>query len=145
MTALIPRPGRRSLGRRRRDMDSLWDRFLMEPVPFTQMPDTPWFPAADINDNEKEVIVTAELPGLDPEDVDVKVSGDMLTIRGEKKREQDEDNYYERYFGSFERSFQLPSEVSSDNADARFKNGVLKITLPKSESESRKSIKIQAE
>ncbi len=141
MTAIIPRPRFRNRALRR-NMENLWDRFLMEPDLFGQMEDAPWFPAADINDNEKEVIVTAELPGLSPDDVDIKASGDILTIRGEKKSEEKDDTHYERYFGSFERSFQLPSEVNSDKADATFKNGVLKIKLPKSESESGKSIKI---
>jgi HSP20 family protein len=144
MTAIIPRPRYRNRALRR-NMGNPWDQFLLDPDLFGQMEEGPWFPAADINDNDKEVIVTAELPGLNPEDVDIKASGDMLTIRGEKKSEEEDDNHYERYFGSFERSFRLPSEVSSEKAEATYKNGVLKIKLPKSESESRKAIKIMTQ
>ena len=144
MTAIIPRPRYRNRALRR-NRGNLWDRFMLDPDLFGQMEDGPWFPAADINDNDKEVIVTAEIPGLNPDDVDIKASGDMLTIRGEKKSEEKDDNHYERYFGSFERSFQLPSEVSSDKAEATYKKGVLKIKLPKSEIEPRKAIKIMTQ
>jgi HSP20 family protein len=144
MTAIMPRPRYRNRSLRR-NMGNIWDRFVPDLDLFGQMGEGPWFPPADINDNDKEVIVSAEIPGLDPDDVEIKASGDMLTIRGEKKSEEKDDTHYERYFGSFERTFQLPSEVSSDKAEATYKNGVLKIKLPKPESESRKAIKIMTQ
>ncbi len=144
MTSHLPRPRYRNRAMQR-NMGSLWNRTLADPEMFGQMDDGPWFPPTDIDDKEKEVVVRAELPGLDPDAVDIKVSGDMLTIRGEKKSETSDDNYYERYFGRFERSFLLPAEVDSDKAEATFKKGVLKIKLPKSETESRKAIKIMTQ
>lgn len=144
MTSHMPRPRYRNRAMQR-NMGSLWSRSVPQQDMFGQMDDGPWFPLTDINDNEKEVVVRAELPGLDPKDVDIKVSGDMLTLRGEKKSEKSDDNYYERYFGRFERSFLLPAEVDSDKAEATYKKGVLKIKLPKSETESRKAIKIMTQ
>lgn len=92
-------------------------------------------PRVDVTENEKEVRITAELPGLEEKDIDVSLSNDVLTISGEKKAEKEDkgDNYYrmERSYGSFHRSIPLSTEVNSDQCDATFKNGVLQITLPK--------------
>jgi HSP20 family protein len=106
-------------------------------------------PRVDVTENEKEVRITAELPGLEEKDIDVSLSNDVLTISGEKKAEKEDkgDNYYrmERSYGSFRRSIPLPTEVNSDQCDATFKNGVLQITLPKVHSkESAKKITIKA-
>jgi HSP20 family protein len=92
-------------------------------------------PAVDINETEKEVVVTAELPGVSDKDIELTLVGDILTIRGNKKTEHEEkigDSYYvERRFGSFTRSLRLPFDVSDEKVDAKFKNGVLTIHLPK--------------
>lgn len=106
-------------------------------------------PRVDVTENEKEVRITAELPGLEEKDIDVSLNNDTLTIRGEKKAEKEDkgDNYYrmERSYGSFHRSIPLPTEVNSDQCDATFKNGVLQITLPKVHSkESAKKITVKA-
>jgi HSP20 family protein len=105
------------------------------------------WPSLEVNATENDLRVSAELPGLDPNDVEILVEGDVLTIRGEKKSEtEDRDRHFsERYYGRFERSLRLPFEVQDDKADASFKNGVLTVTLPKSArvAESAKRIAIK--
>lgn len=92
-------------------------------------------PRVDITENDKEVNITAELPGLDEKGVEVSLSNDVLTISGEKKAEKEDkgENYYhmERSYGSFQRAIALPAEVDADKVEATFRNGVLQITLPK--------------
>jgi HSP20 family protein len=87
------------------------------------------------------------LPGLEAKDVNVSISGDLLTITGEKKREKEEKDehhhYIERYTGTFQRSFRLPVAIQSDKVEASFKKGVLKITLPKAEEARKKAIEIK--
>ena len=95
----------------------------------------PAVPAVDFTDTEKAYELTAELPGIDEKNVDVKVANGVLTIKGEKHEEKEEKkkDYYlrERNFGSFERSFQVPDGVDADKIEASFKKGVLTVTLPK--------------
>jgi HSP20 family protein len=92
------------------------------------------WPKIELNDGEKELIVSAELPGMTEKDVQVEIANGVLTIRGEKKAERmGEGKYFtERYYGSFERQIPL-EDVHEDKAEASFKNGVLTISLPKSE------------
>jgi len=103
-------------------------------------------PAVDMRDNEKEFVIKAELPGVDEKDVEVTVTGDTVTIRGEKKEEkenQDKNYYYmERNYGSFHRVIPLPTEADPDKAEARFKNGVMEIRIPKNQASQAKGIKI---
>jgi HSP20 family protein len=107
-------------------------------------------PQVDVTENDKEVKVIAELPGLTEQDVEVSLSNDVLTISGEKKHEKEDkgENYYrmERSYGSFQRAIPLPVEVQSDKVEATFKNGVLTVTLPKSPqaTQNRKKITIKA-
>ena len=106
-----------------------------------------WVPAFDVMENEKEYIVEAELPGIDVKDLEVTISDGLLTIRGEKKREREhnEENYYrlERSFGSFHRSFRIPEKILVDKIDATYKNGILKLTLPKAEVPEVKKIEVK--
>jgi HSP20 family protein len=92
-------------------------------------------PAVDIAETEKEIVVTAEMPGLDEKDIQLTVSGDLLTLKGEKKleHEQKDGNGYrrERQFGTFSRVIRLPFEVKDENVEATYKKGVLTIHLPK--------------
>jgi HSP20 family protein len=92
-------------------------------------------PSVDVTENDKEVTVTAEIPGLDEKDIEVVLSDDLLTIKGEKREEQEEKkkDYYvmERRYGSFQRSFRLPDTVDRDKIDASFVNGLLTIHAPK--------------
>jgi len=92
-------------------------------------------PSIDVEDTDKEIVITAELPGLDRNDFDVTLSGDVLTIKGEKKDEREDNNggvqYFERRFGSFSRSIRLPFEAGEEKVDASYDKGVLKIRVPK--------------
>ncbi len=92
-------------------------------------------PAVDVTETEKGYKVVAELPGMDEKNIEVKIANGMLTIKGEKQEEKEEEkqDYYvrERSFGSFERTFQVPDGVDLDKVDASFKKGVLTVTLPK--------------
>jgi HSP20 family protein len=131
----------------RRDMDRAFDRFFHQPG--TQVM-SPWVPAVDVREDENEIHVATELPGLAPEDVHVTVEKGVLTITGEKKQEmqegKEEGNYhlFERRFGRFERSFTLPRTVNADQVKARFEQGVLTITLPKAESAKPRKVQIEA-
>jgi HSP20 family protein len=92
-------------------------------------------PAIDMTENEKEICLRAELPGVDEKDVEIKLDGDVLTIRGEKRQERtdegDQRRVFERTYGSFERSVRLPFEPADDEVKAEFKNGVLTVTAKK--------------
>ncbi len=94
-----------------------------------------WAPSVDIFETENEVVLTAEVPGIDEKDIEIKVEDNSLTIRGERKFEKEtkEENYHriERSYGSFFRSFTLPSTVDQDKVEAQYENGVLKIQMPK--------------
>lgn len=93
------------------------------------------WPHVEVVERDKEIRVTAELPGLDEKDVEIQVDDDVLTLRGEKRTEIDDKDrrYSERYYGRFERQIALPAEVDDDRANATFRNGVLTVTLPKTE------------
>jgi HSP20 family protein len=103
-------------------------------------------PAVDFAEDDKAYTVTAELPGIEEKDIDVTVSGGMLTIKGEKKKEREEKNknYYlsERSYGSFQRAFSLPEGIDQNKIAANFAKGVLTVTLPKN-AEAQKSQKIE--
>jgi HSP20 family protein len=101
-------------------------------------------PRIDIDESDQEIHISAELPGVPMEGVDVSVDGDVLTIRGEKRCERKDERacVSERYYGSFQRAIQLPFEPDPDKVQANFENGVLKIALPK-QDQSLKAHKIQ--
>ncbi len=105
-----------------------------------------WAPPVDIYETENELVLKADLPGLQDKDIDVRVENNMLTIRGERKFEKDvnEDNYLrvERTYGSFTRSFSLPNTVSSESVRAEYRNGVLTLHMAKLEESKPKQIKI---
>ena len=130
----------------RREMDNLWNRSLGE-TPLARTSTESWLPSVDISETKDNFVVKAEFPGLETKDVNVSISGDILTIKGEKKAEEEEkDEHYhrvERYSGSFQRVFQLPSRVKADNIEATFDKGVLKVTLPKVEEAKKKEIKVK--
>jgi len=105
------------------------------------------YPAVDIYQDDHNVIVEAQLAGIEPTDVELSIHNDVLSLRGklEKKTEIDEKNYYRKEIrsGQFHRSVALPADVLADAADAVYENGVLKITIPKEEKKQVKEIKIQ--
>lgn len=107
---------------------------------------TTWAPAVDIYETENELVLRADLPGINEKDLDVRVENNMLTVRGERKFEQQvkEDNYLriERTYGSFSRSFGLPNSVNTEAIKAEYKNGVLTVELPKRAESKPKQVKV---
>ena len=103
-------------------------------------------PSIDVYDSGNEVLVKADVPGLKTDEIDVSIYNNVLTIKGEKKRENEvsDKNYIrsERFYGSFSRSVQLPSEVDQNNVSASYKNGVLELKIPKKEEAKTKHINI---
>jgi HSP20 family protein len=138
----------------RNDLDTLFDEFLAPG--FDRRSSPRWFgrsesgfiPSADVTENDREVRVSMEVPGVEEKDVDVEIDGNSLIVRGEKKKEvtteKEDYRHYERSFGSFQRVIPLPEGLEEDRARARFKKGVLTVTVPKSgeERRSRKRIEI---
>ena len=90
-----------------------------------------FLPRVDVSETGKEVRISAELPGLDEKDVEVTVTNNMLTIKGEKEEEEGDYYHSERSYGYFDRTIALPQGIDADNAKAKFKKGVLKVTIPK--------------
>jgi HSP20 family protein len=105
-----------------------------------------WAPAVDIVENEKELVLKADLPDLNEKDIDVRIENNMLTFSGERKYEKDvkEDNFLrvERAYGSFSRSFSLPNTVNTEAIKAEYKNGVLTVRVPKREEARPKQVKV---
>ncbi len=151
---LVPRFGRNVLPIRReeadpfrdfqRQMNRLFDDFFGDFPVMDRGREPGWaaagfVPRVDISETDQEVRVSAELPGMDEKDITVELRNDMLTIRGEKKSEQDERgrNWHrrEQIHGSFQRSLGLPAGVETEKAKAQFRKGVLTVTVPKREGE----------
>jgi len=109
---------------------------------------TNWVPLADIYENDSDLIAKVELPGVDPNRVDVRVENNVLTIRGERPFDQKvaQENYHrlERSFGTFSRSFALPTTIDADKIHAEYRDGILNLRLPKSERAKPKRIQIAA-
>jgi HSP20 family protein len=105
-----------------------------------------WAPAVDILERDGNIVLKAELPGVDPKDVDIRVENNTLTLRGERRIDGDakREDYHrvERSYGAFERSFSLPTVVDTEKIRAEYKDGVLKLTLPKKEEAKPKQISI---
>ncbi len=105
-----------------------------------------WAPVVDIFETEKEIVLQAELPGMQEKDIDIKVEDNVLSVSGERRMEKEvkEENYHriERAYGSFNRSFTLPRTVDREGIKAAYKDGVLKVSLPKKEEVKPKQIKI---
>jgi HSP20 family protein len=106
-----------------------------------------WLPRFDVTETDENIVVKAYMPGIDVNDLDISLSNGVLTVRGEKKHEHKEEkenvHLYERRFGSFCRSFTLPSEVDADKVDAAYKDGVLTLTIPKGEAAKPRKIEVK--
>jgi HSP20 family protein len=104
-------------------------------------------PTLDVYEEKDDLIVKAEIPGLNKEDIDISLEGNALTIKGEKKKEEEvkENDYYrcERSFGAFSRSIELPVDVKADKVNATFTNGVLEIRLPKADGAKKNVVKVK--
>ncbi len=109
---------------------------------------TVWNPSVDIFENDNEIVIKAELPGMNAKDIDVRLENNVLTLKGERhfEKETKEENYHriEREYGTFIRSFALPTAVNGDTVTADYKDGILKIVLPKKEETKSKPIKVAA-
>lgn len=131
----------------REAMNRLFEDSIVRPFNWPSMFDG-GAPSIDMIDAGDNVIVKASLAGVKPEDIDITVTGDLLTLKGEVKTEQktEEANYIrqERRYGAFERSLTLPAQVVADKAKTEFENGVLTLTLPKAEGVKPKIIKIKS-
>jgi HSP20 family protein len=134
----------RELVTMRDDMDRLFDTFFGRQP---QAMDEFWRPAIDIEENNGNLMVRAEIPGMNKDDIKVSVKEDLLKISGERKHENEtkEKTFHriERSYGKFERIIRLPSEVDADKVKASYKDGVLNVTLPKPESMKPKRIDVE--
>lgn len=137
----------REIARLRQEMDRLWDEYFGPGRRALQPLEETWVPAVDVAESADKITVKAEIPGLEPKDIEISMVGDTLTIKGEKKveREEKEENYHliERSYGSFSRSMKMPAAVDPDKVEATYKNGVLTIILPKKEEVKPKTIEIK--
>ena len=108
-----------------------------------------WSPSVDIYENKDQIVLEAELPGMNREDFDLSVENNVITLRGERhfEKKDDSDNYHrvERAYGSFTRSFTLPQTVAAEGANAEYRNGVLRVTLPKKEETKARRIEVKGE
>ncbi len=157
LKSLIPVGGDRTVARRdfadmftslQREIDRLFEDFTMRWwAPATQRSPGELVPRMDVTETDKEIEITAELPGLEDKDVQVGVADNVLIIKGEKKAEKDEKdrNYrvYERSYGSFYRTLELPSGVDVDAIKASLSNGVLRVTVPKPASTKVKKVEVK--
>jgi len=127
------------------EVNRLFDGFFGRPSQVGAM-ERVWAPAVDMYETKDELVVTAELPGLNEKDIHLSISGDVLTLRGERiwNQEVKQESYYrgERWFGKFERSVPLPMPVQADKVSASYRDGVLTVKLPKVEEIKAKEIKI---
>lgn len=145
MRTLMPFMG---VGSLRKEMDRMLDRFFE-----AREEETPgmgeWAPSIDISETKDAVVVKAEIPGMDPADVQVSLQENVLIIRGEKKQEKEEkDEHYhrlERSYGAFARSLRLPVAVEAGKVSAGFKNGLLTVTLPKAAGAKAFTIPVKSE
>ena len=106
-------------------------------------------PVVDLYEEKDDIVVKAELPGIDKDNIEVNLADHTLTIKGEKKKEEEikEENYYrsERSYGSFVRTLELPKDVHTDKVKATFKNGILEVRLPKTEEAKAKEVKVKVD
>ncbi len=129
-------------------MDRLLEEAFTRPLSLNMSETLGWMPRVDMYQTDNEVVVKATVPGVKPEDLHITITGDVLTIRGEIKAEEEvKDAAYhlrERRYGTFSRSLPLPVPVLADKAKAEFENGILILTLPKAEEVRPKTIEVKA-
>jgi len=127
------------------EMNRVLDNFFSRESPYG----TDWRPKVDVAETESNIIVKAEIPGIDPKDIDISITGDILTLKGEKKEEKENTGrcYHrvESSYGCFKRVINLPVSVNVDKVTAEGKNGILEIILPKKEESKTKKINVKVE
>jgi len=130
-------------------MDDLFTRFFDDWGMALRNSEAGLSPAINVEESDNEIIVTADIPGIDPKDLDISLDHNVLTIKGERKEEKEDKkkNYHrmERVYGAVQRSLLLPSAVDSSKISAKNKNGVVTITLPKTADSKRKKIEVKQE
>lgn len=149
MKGLIPwRKREQRIANFRKEYDDLFSRFF-DDAPFAfpkRFSEESWYPTMDMSEGEKDIIIKAEIHGVEQKDIEVSLDGRILTIKGEKKLEKEEsDERYHRvesHFGSYKRTIELPADVDESKVEARYKNGVLKINLKKAKAAATRKIKI---
>jgi len=133
------------LERMRREMERIWDRFSSELS--TSALERDWKPPLDLLETPDGLVAEVEVPGIKPDEINISVTPDLLTVTGEKKQETggQEKNYHvmERTYGRFSRSIPLPTAVSPDRVEARYKDGILRITMGKSKAIKSKRIEVK--
>ena len=140
----------RGLTNLRRNFDDIANRFFDRDfwAPGDLFREDRLLPSVDISEGKKNITVKAEIPGVEANDIDISLSGKLLTIKGEKKQEKEEkdENYHrmERSYGYFNRTIELPAEVDPEKVDASYKKGVLKIELKKTRESETKKIEIKS-
>jgi HSP20 family protein len=142
--------GEQPIARLRTEMDRLFESFFREPFGALQSAwreRAGWMPAIDVSETESEVTIRAELPGIDPKDLDVSVVGNQLTLSGEKREstEQKEKGYYqsETRYGAFRRTVPLPPGVDPSQVEAKYEHGVLTLQIKKSPEALPRKIQVQ--
>lgn len=122
-------------------LPDVFTRFFEEPLTVR-----PWSPSVDIEEKDNEIVVKADIPGVSEKDLEVRLENNTLTLKGERKfeKEDKQKGYHriERGYGSFVRSFALPASVDADKVQAHYKDGVLTVTLPKTEAAKARKVKI---
>jgi HSP20 family protein len=133
----------------RREMDRLWDSFFRDRSPLARTWERESVPPLDMSETKDNFVLKAEVPGMGPEDITISLTGDVLTIKGVKKQEREEKDetchFIERRYGTFSRSVRLPAEVEIGKIEASYKDGILKIMVPKSEKVKAKEVTIDVE
>ena len=128
-------------------LDDFVEKFFYGWPKYGEEMGTSWAPRTDVHETEKDFVIDVELPGIDKKDIKAEVKNDVLTISGERKvqRETKEKGYrsIERHFGRFERSFALPETIKAENISAKYHNGVMSLTLPKTEKALPREINVE--
>jgi len=151
MTTLIPwiRPAKSAIESWRQELENMFERYSGDPFDGNAGAMKTWAPRVDVEETEKEITVKADLPGVDPKDVEISVMGDLLTVRGEKKeaKEEKKKNFHrvERFEGKFFRQIALPVGADADKVSAASAKGVITITIPKKPELQPKKIAIKAQ
>ncbi len=150
MLDIIPWRRKREVTRYRDEIDEMFERFFKSfgsTLPDIFRGEGEIWPSVDVLEDKKNIIVKAEIPGMDASDFDISISDNILTIKGEKKQEKEEKdkNFYlmERQYGTFTRTITLPVEVDEGKVDASYKNGILKIVIPKRKESKESKIKVK--
>jgi HSP20 family protein len=146
MFEMVPFQGGVSLQKMRKEMEDMWGRLFSPPGAIAKVPAIDFVPAINLKETDEAFEISVEVAGLKPEEIEVALTGDILSIKGEKKEEKEETkgDYHltERSFGKFSRSFRLPAKVDRAKLEARCKDGVLSLSLPKDAKEDITKIEV---